>query len=76
MAVLLTGAAGFIGSHVGLALLSEGRRVIGLDNLNDYYDPALKQARLARLEASAKPTWALPLMALGQVQRPVVSPDK
>jgi len=53
MAVLLTGAAGFIGSHVGLALLSEGRRVIGLDNLNDYYDPALKQARLARLQASA-----------------------
>lgn len=53
MAVLLTGAAGFIGSHVGLALLSEGRPVIGLDNLNDYYDPALKQARLARLEASA-----------------------
>ncbi len=53
MTVLLTGAAGFIGSHVGLALLSEGQRVIGLDNLNDYYDPALKQARLARLEASA-----------------------
>ncbi len=49
MSVLLTGAAGFIGFHVGLALLAEGREVIGLDNLNDYYDPALKQSRLEQL---------------------------
>jgi UDP-glucuronate 4-epimerase len=45
-AVLVTGAAGFIGFHVAQRLLDSGRRVIGLDNLNTYYDPALKQARL------------------------------
>jgi len=50
---LVTGAAGFIGFHVARALLDEGRRVIGLDNLNAYYDPSLKQARLGILRASA-----------------------
>ena len=45
-AILVTGAAGFIGFHVARRLLAEGRAVVGLDNLNDYYDPALKQARL------------------------------
>ncbi len=49
MAVLLTGAAGFIGHHVAVALLAQGARVIGVDNLNGYYDVRLKQARLARL---------------------------
>ena len=49
MTVLLTGAAGFIGYHVAEALLARGQRVVGVDNLNTYYDPALKQARLARL---------------------------
>ncbi len=49
MTVLVTGAAGFIGSHVAQALLARGERVVGLDNLNAYYDPALKQARLAGL---------------------------
>lgn len=49
MRVLVTGAAGFIGSHVAHALLSRGDEVLGLDNLNDYYDVALKKARLARL---------------------------
>ena len=49
MSILVTGAAGFIGSHVCLELLRRGDEVIGIDNLNDYYDPALKQARLARL---------------------------
>jgi UDP-glucuronate 4-epimerase len=44
--VLVTGAAGFIGFHVARRLLAEGRAVVGLDNLNDYYDPALKKARL------------------------------
>jgi UDP-glucuronate 4-epimerase len=48
--VLLTGAAGFIGYHVAEALLARGDRVIGLDNLNDYYDVRLKHARLARLQ--------------------------
>ena len=47
--VLVTGAAGFIGCDVALRLLVEGRDVVGLDNLNAYYDPELKRARLARL---------------------------
>jgi UDP-glucuronate 4-epimerase len=49
--ILVTGAAGFIGSYVSERLLSRGDRVIGLDNLNDYYDPSLKQARLDRVAA-------------------------
>ena len=48
--VLVTGAAGFIGHAVSLALLERGTPVVGLDNLNDYYDPGLKRARLAQLE--------------------------
>ncbi len=48
--VLVTGAAGFIGYHLALKYLGQGRQVIGLDNVNDYYDVSLKQARLARLE--------------------------
>ena len=47
--ILLTGAAGFIGSHVAITLLERGDDVHGIDNLNDYYDPTLKDARLARL---------------------------
>ncbi|KAF0110506.1 MAG: UDP-glucuronate 4-epimerase [Rhodospirillaceae bacterium] len=53
MTILVTGAAGFIGYHTCMALLARGEQVIGVDNVNDYYDPALKQARLARI--SAKP---------------------
>ena len=49
MKVLVTGAAGFIGMHVALRLLARGDQVVGLDNLNDYYDVALKKARLAQL---------------------------
>lgn len=49
MRILLTGAAGFIGFHVAAALLARGDTVIGIDNLNDYYDVALKQARLDQL---------------------------
>lgn len=48
--ILVTGAAGFIGFHVSKALLDRGETVIGLDNLNDYYDVNLKYGRLARLE--------------------------
>jgi UDP-glucuronate 4-epimerase len=47
--VLLTGAAGFIGFHLAVRLLRDGHEVLGIDDLNGYYDPALKQARLARL---------------------------
>lgn len=52
-AILVTGAAGFIGFHVARQLLAEGRPVVGLDNLNNYYDPALKQARLALLRSES-----------------------
>lgn len=51
MKVLVTGAAGFIGYHVTLKLLDRGDTVIGIDNLNDYYDVELKKARLASIEA-------------------------
>jgi len=51
MNILLTGAAGFIGMHTALRLLARGDTVVGVDNLNDYYDVSLKHARLARLQA-------------------------
>ncbi len=51
--VLVTGAAGFIGAALSIRLLQRGDRVVGLDNLNDYYDPTLKQARLRQIEAVA-----------------------
>jgi len=51
MTVLVTGAAGFIGFHTANALLERGEKVIGVDNVNDYYDVTLKEARLKALEA-------------------------
>ena len=51
MAILVTGAAGFIGSHVAQRLLARGETVVGLDNVNDYYDPRIKEARLVKLVA-------------------------
>src|SRR5215467_3737160 len=52
--ILVTGAAGFIGFHVAWRLLEDGRDVIGIDNLNAYYDPKLKEARLAELTRHGK----------------------
>jgi len=54
MKILVTGAAGFIGSHASHALTDRGHDVLGIDNLNDYYDPALKDWRLARLANQSK----------------------
>jgi UDP-glucuronate 4-epimerase len=48
-AILVTGTAGFIGFHAGRELMAAGRDVVGLDSINDYYDPELKRARLALL---------------------------
>ena len=53
MNVLVTGAAGFIGMHLSQRLLARGDTVVGVDNLNDYYDPQLKRDRLARLTPHA-----------------------
>ncbi len=53
MRILLTGAAGFIGSHTALALMARGHDIVGLDSINSYYDPALKHARLARLSGNS-----------------------
>ena len=50
MTILVTGAAGFIGMHVAQALLMRGEEVIGVDNINSYYDVSLKEARIALLK--------------------------
>ena len=50
MKILVTGAVGFIGYHIAKALCERGDEVVGIDNLNDYYDVNLKQARLQQLE--------------------------
>jgi len=63
--VLVTGAAGFIGAALSIRLLQRGDRVVGLDNLNDYYDPSLKQARLLQIEAVASAgAWRFERMSL------------
>jgi UDP-glucuronate 4-epimerase len=56
MAILVTGNAGFIGFHTARTLLERGDAVVGLDVVNDYYDPAIKEARLAILEETARRT--------------------
>jgi len=53
-AILVTGAAGFVGFHVCRQLLAEGRNIVGLDSLNSYYDPALKQSRLDILQQDSR----------------------
>src|SRR5262245_27345869 len=50
MTILVTGVAGFIGFHLARKLLQKGQNVVGLDNVNDYYDVSLKEARLGQLE--------------------------
>ncbi|HID39686.1 MAG TPA: SDR family NAD(P)-dependent oxidoreductase, partial [Calditrichaeota bacterium] len=55
--ILVTGAAGFIGFHVSKYLLSDGKQVVGLDIVNDYYDVNLKYARLKQLEEDGKFTF-------------------
>ena len=63
--ILVTGAAGFIGAALTIRLLQRGDRVVGIDNLNDYYDPTLKQARLRQIEAIASPgTWQFEALSL------------
>ena len=58
MAILVSGVAGFIGFHVAQALMARGQTVIGVDNLNDYYEVSLKQARLSRLTGNRQFTFA------------------
>ena len=70
MSILITGSAGFIGYHLALRLLTEGRRVIGIDDHNAYYDPALKAAREARL--AQFPAY---LALRGQIQTPGLLSD-
>ena len=81
MAVLVTGAAGFIGFHVAARLLDRGEAVIGLDSFTSYYEPALKRARAARLQARpgfrmvegdiAEPDLVAGLVRAGEVRRVV-----
>ena len=56
MTVFITGAAGFIGFHLSTRLLERGTPVVGFDNVNSYYDPSLKRARIAQLQATAQRT--------------------
>jgi UDP-glucuronate 4-epimerase len=74
--VLVTGAAGFIGYHVAQRLASRGDVVIGIDNLNDYYDVALKEARLARLSPLPKFRFAKVDVADGQALTDLFKAEK
>ncbi|MEL6875159.1 MAG: NAD-dependent epimerase/dehydratase family protein [Pseudomonadota bacterium] len=74
--ILVTGAAGFIGHAVSKALLSRGEQVIGIDNLNDYYDPRLKSARLTDLETRPGFRFEKADIADDQAMRAIVSDNK
>ena len=68
MTILVTGAAGFIGYNVANALMARGERVVGIDSLNDYYDPALKHARLAELRRCHGDSFAFEQIDFGDQQ--------
>ena len=76
MTILVTGAAGFIGHNLCLALLGAGETVVGVDNLNDYYDPAIKRARLERLAGFEGFRFAQMDMAEDGALEKAVSPDE
>ena len=70
--ILVTGAAGFIGFHVARRLLRDGHNVVGLDNMNPYYDPGLKEARRAELAKSSQLRFVkLDLADRDEMARPV-----
>jgi len=77
MRVLITGGAGFIGSHVGRSLQERGDEVVVLDNFNDYYDPKLKRARLAYVLKPETPVLEVDIVNAEQVEQAVseVAPD-
>lgn len=75
MTILVTGAAGFIGHNLCLALLARGEQVVGVDSLNDYYDPAIKHARLERLAEFEKFRFAHVDLAEDGALEKAVSPD-
>ena len=63
--VLVTGSAGFIGAALSLRLLERRERVVGIDNINSYYNPQLKRARIARIESAAPADiWRFEMLAL------------
>ena len=62
MSTLVTGVAGFIGMHTAKSLLSKGHHVVGIDNLNHYYDPRLKKARLTQLESFDEFSFLKPIL--------------
>ena len=67
-AFLVTGAAGFIGSGVVKRLLKEGEEVIGIDNLNSYYDPNLKRARLSEIQKYDKGNWSFHKVSIDKLE--------
>lgn len=76
MAILVTGAAGFIGYHVAKALIARGENVIGIDNVNSYYDPRLKQSRLVELRRSNAFTFHLADIAKLDELRAALAPSQ
>src|ERR1700674_2671709 len=76
MRVLVTGAAGFLGYHTASCLIDRGHEVIGLDNLNSYYDVSLKEARVARLKARARFRFIKADLGDGAMSEPTFAEEK